>query len=669
MRVLALIRNHLRSTPVVLLALTLAAYGPLIPWLGFYWDDWPKAWFLHRLGPFGFDQVYALDRPVLGWVYLLTTPWIGESPLAWQAFGLFCRWLSALAMGWMMAQVLPGRARTAAIAGMTFLVYPGFGQQFISLIYSHYFLLLAAHLASLGWMIWLVRRGEDSIRRHAGPLVLAALSLFSVEYFLGIELIRPLILLFPLLGSGSGLRRWAKVGAPYLVLMVGFLVWRVSVVSFPTYEPTLLQEFTLGSAGSVSGLVETVASDMGEAGLGAWGHALTLPDLSKLGGFSTLGWGAVGLTALALAVIHVRSVEAPILSRGRRNPVGWLLIAGGGLSLAVSGWPFWVTELPMGLQFPWDRLTLPMMMGSALVVTGLVEVLPGGIWPKLLLTGILVGGGAAHQFENATSYRRDWAQQREFLWQLAWRAPSIEPGTAVLTNDIPLLYESDNSLTAPLNWMYAPDSHTAEMEYVLYFVSVRFGRGLPGVERGLPIQQSYRAARFEGSTSQVLVLFYDPPGCVRFLDLVQDDSMHNLPAPLSRWVPLSDLSLIRSDGSSGARPPSPVGGEEPPHGWCYFFEQADLARQNRDWERVVELGEQARALGDRPKDAAERIPFIEGYAHLGRWDRAQGLSQDSIEQEGAVRPMICNAWRRIAAEGPPSEADRIQAIVAELGCG
>ena len=35
-----------------------------------------------------------------------------------------------------------------------------------------------------------------------------------------------------------------------------------------------------------------------------------------------------------------------------------------------------------------------------------------------------------------------------FLWQLSWRIPGLEKGTTVLTNDIPLRYYSDNSLTA-----------------------------------------------------------------------------------------------------------------------------------------------------------------------------------------------------------------------------
>jgi len=45
------------------------------------------------------------------------------------------------------------------------------------------------------------------------------------------------------------------------------------------------------------------------------------------------------------------------------------------------------------------------------------------------------------------------------------------------------------------------------------------------------------------------------------------------------------------------------------------------------------------------------------------------ISLDSIQQEEAVRLMICNAWRRIAADVPLSEADRIQALVTEPGCG
>ncbi len=35
--------------PGMILLLVLLAYGLLTPWMGFYWDDWPFAWFLRFL--------------------------------------------------------------------------------------------------------------------------------------------------------------------------------------------------------------------------------------------------------------------------------------------------------------------------------------------------------------------------------------------------------------------------------------------------------------------------------------------------------------------------------------------------------------------------------------------------------------------------------------------
>ena len=39
------------TIPAGLLFLTVAAYGILSPWMGYYWDDWSFAWLLHFRGP------------------------------------------------------------------------------------------------------------------------------------------------------------------------------------------------------------------------------------------------------------------------------------------------------------------------------------------------------------------------------------------------------------------------------------------------------------------------------------------------------------------------------------------------------------------------------------------------------------------------------------------
>src|SRR3990172_7390272 len=66
------------SLPVVLLVVAILAFGLFIPWLGFYWDDWPSIWFLHLLGPLGFRDVFASDRPFLGQLFILSTGILGE---------------------------------------------------------------------------------------------------------------------------------------------------------------------------------------------------------------------------------------------------------------------------------------------------------------------------------------------------------------------------------------------------------------------------------------------------------------------------------------------------------------------------------------------------------------------------------------------------------------
>ncbi|MGB7116434.1 MAG: hypothetical protein WBD56_09845, partial [Anaerolineales bacterium] len=139
--------------PAALLLLSLISYAPLIPWLGFYWDDWPTIWFYHSLGAGGFREVFAVDRPLLSWMFMLTTPLMGESTIAWQIFGLFTRWLSSLTLWWMLRTLFPRWKMLAVWAAMLFVIYPGFRQQYISVTYSHGFIYMSLFFLSLGLMI------------------------------------------------------------------------------------------------------------------------------------------------------------------------------------------------------------------------------------------------------------------------------------------------------------------------------------------------------------------------------------------------------------------------------------------------------------------------------------------------------------------------------------
>jgi len=84
----------------------------------------------------------------------------------------------------------------------------------------------------------------------------------------------------------------------------------------------------------------------------------------------------------------------------------------------------------------------------------------------------------------------------------------------------------------------------------------------------------------------------------------------------------------------------------------------------RDWKTVTQLGDAAFALNDYPNDPIERFVFIEGYAHMGDWEKATELSMDSYAvSEKLVGPLLCKLWDRIARE---TESTREQNVTLDV---
>ena len=53
--------------------------------------------------------------------------------------------------------------------------------------------------------------------------------------------------------------------------------------------------------------------------------------------------------------------------QGNSNRWAIQAILVGLFALLIGGWPFWATDLPIMLVFPWDRFTLPMMVGGSIL--------------------------------------------------------------------------------------------------------------------------------------------------------------------------------------------------------------------------------------------------------------------------------------------------------------
>ena len=657
---------------LAIVTLAVLSFGLFIPRYGFFWDDWPNAWFVHLFGPAGTLSAYTSDRPILGWVYLLTTSWLGTEPAPWHVFALATRCLSALAFFGLLRTLWPNEGRRNLVVAGLFLVYPSFRQQPVSIIYGHFFLLLAGHLSSLTLMVRALRTSRRPWLWHGLSLALAAVSLFSLEYFVFLEAVRPVALWLampPAVPPRTRRRHWLRLMVPYAVLLAAYLFWRIAIWSFPTYQPNLLSSLAEDPAGGLIALAGTVAQDAAEVLLLIWPRALQPPAVGTFGLRSTVLWGGVvGLVFvgfLSLLLLRPDPPETAAAHPSRRIPRSSLVAAAlGAWALLAAGTPSWITQLSIRLDPMWDRLTLPMTIGASLLLGTLLSMIRRPRWLAPVLASAALASAAGLQLQSGVSFFRDWEMQRDFFHQLVWRAPAIEPGTVLVTNDMPFMYESDNSLTAPVNWLYAEAIDGTRMPFMLYFVSVRYGLGWPGFEPGLPISQPYRATAFEGNTSDTLTILFTPPGCLQVLDEVRHDSMPTVPPLLSRAVPLSRLERIDPSGAPPLDRLHDLFGPPPAATWCEYFERADLARQQEDWETVTALGDVAFELADRPNDASEWLPFIEAYARQARVDRARELTDDSLERNQAVRPMLCNTWRRLGAAGI-AEAD---SVLTHLGC-
>jgi hypothetical protein len=406
------------------------------------------------------------------------------------------------------------------------------------------------------------------------------------------------------------------------------------------------------------------------AGLGSILQALRLPDAAEFGARTTQLYALLVAVAAGFVIVVLLLLRR---ERGGWKPQPWSLqaLAVGLIAMLVAGWPFWLTQLPVGLVYPNSRFTLPFMLGAVLLAAGLIGALPLKDWMRVVLVGLLAGFAVGYQYQAANAFRRDWNVQKMLFWQMSWRMPGIEPGTALLANDLPTRFTSDNSLSSPLNWIYAPDNHSERMAYILYYVSIRRETGLRGLAPGQPIEQDYLAATFYGSTSDVVSIYYQPPACLRVLDPVTDPVNKMLPqdvrstAALSSWARIQNLPPQESHA-----PPEHIYGAEPPHGWCYYFEKADLARQLGDWQQVADLGDQAFALGDYPNDPAERLPFIEGYAQVQNWERALALTGETAAITPLMDAPLCGLWQRIDQTAPdsPEKAAAVGSARGQLNC-
>lgn len=639
---------------LVLLAAALVTYGHQLNQMGFYWDDW-QAIFIHRLNnPALFWSYFAYDRPVSAWTYILTFPLFGSRPALWQLFTILMRWLTSAGLWWALKGLWPARVREVSWMALLLLVYPGFTQQPVSVAYSQHFITYALFTLSLALMVWSITKPGRYWLFTGLAVAASLLQLLTMEYFAGLELLRPLILWFlispeaePRARMGRVLRAWI----PYALALSAFLIFRFLV--YPQISPdpgantlVLLQNLKADPLGQTVHLVQIMLQDLVHLNLFAWVNTI-LPDVINLDAtFTLFSWAVGGLIAAGTAfflarISHPDEPAAGAALVNRFVPQAALLGAAG---ILFGGFPVWATDRQVIVGSWSDRFSLAPMFGVVILLVALVSWLINGRLKQTFLLALIVTISVGAQMRTVNTYRKNWAQQRDFFWQLAWRMPDLKPGTALLGNKMPYGLVADYSIAFGVNVQYAPENQSTQVPY--WFLSaLRYRGGAIGeFQDGRPVKYDLRTVLFEGDTSNAVVIGREGGSqCVRVFS--PDDRLSpELTGNEVDLVAISHPEQIIASPAAAKVPPAEIFGPEPPHGWCYYYTRADLARRQGNWDEVLRLYDQAQSAGLKTKYGIELLPFVDALAGQGNWPEALALSQKASEMTPSMEPLFCSIW-------------------------
>lgn len=656
--------------PVALLVIGLLAYAYQLAALGFYWDDWEVVFLLNsRSAPLLYGY-FAFDRP-FAWPYQVMYALFGLNPIAWHLVTLLLRWAGVLLLYLSLTQLWPRLEGYLRWVCALLLVYPGFFQQSISAAYQRHFTAFFLFMLSTYLMVLAVRHPSRAWYLLPLSWITAFVQIFTIEYFVGLELIRP-VLLWLLLAADAktgwrkAIGRVALMWLPYLVLFGFYFWWRLVV--FPTTITKLnyagdfkmLEDFRISLVGGSLALLTRAFYDLIYSTLQVWLTGLTSQD-----GFtfqSKAVWFAFGMGALVAALFAFFQDLSPEASdNDHPNPLPVFLL--GGWAFLVSSLPIWLTSKQISGGGRWDdRFALAPMVGAGLLTLSAILWLIRLRQRKLVLSLLLLFS-VATQVLIVNRYRLDWQTQRDYYWQLSWRVPALQPGTAILSFEQPSLSIPGYDASFAMNVLFDGHIQDGSTPY-WFFTNDRFLNF--DLVPGKRISYEDRNLKFTGNTSAAIsVVHQGEDRCLQVLDAAYTGQPFYQTGQ-EQLIGVSNVSRILSE-AGGDPPDAQVFGPEPRHTWCYYFEKADLARQMQDWQTVLKLGKQARGAWLAPKFGPEYVPFIEANAQTGNWQMAYELSLGAQAATKDMNPLLCTTWQRLGRL-PSADAHTLDQAMHSFAC-
>jgi hypothetical protein len=630
--------------------------------LGYYWDDWEVVYLTRLATPSALEAYFFFDRP-LAWPYTVYASVLGASPILWHVLTLLLRWAGTLFFYRALLLLWPRQRSVLQWGGLLMLVYPAFLQQSISTAFSRHFTAFMLCGLSFYFTALAMRTNRKALFWFLA-WVTGTAQIFTIEYFAGLELVRPVfiwLLLDGSLGHLQKLKRTVLLWLPFLGVFLVFGWWRVA------YYPTLLStqqfvsrarfvsSFLQNPLVAVLGLLQSIWLDFWFLLNQSWLALVT--DSTKIDLMAASVWFALGMALVLGLLAGYLTRTDDDGSRGFGAQAFWLGLAG----LLAGGIPVWIIERRASAAGNFDsRFAIGMLFGAVLLLVALIWSLVQARWRAWVLA-FLFALGVFTQVYVVNGYRREWANELNYFWQLSWRVPGLKTGTAILGGYVPSPMLPDYDAGFALALLYSGQKTGTQLPY-WYFTWDGFGN--VKLKDGAQADVTFRNLEFKGTIGQSVMVFNQPlPGCIR----VADGFYSGDPAlgPQNNLLGYSDLSRIESTASQAPDPA--IFGPEPARGWCYYYQKADLARQLGQWEQVVKLYKQADVLGFSSNQGGEYLPLLEAYAQSSQWNQAYKTSKAIVELTQELGGNVCAKWARYTGL-PGLDLNLAASLHTELAC-
>ena len=665
----SVLRFSEKNFPFVLLVIGLLLYGPFMPWLGFYWDDWPVILMGKFFGTSAFADFYTYDRPFSAWTYIISLPVLGLHPLAWQLYTFLLHFLSAIFFWLVLRRIWPEQRNQTAWMAVLFLIHPIFTLQFISVAFSQHWTCALLYSFSLWAMLESLRGGPARWLWQGLALAACALHLWTMEYFVGMEIFRYVVLWLinePTIPARERLAIVIKRALPYSLILISYVIWRLFILQLPAEDPNPVQYLTDLRTQPLTGLLtlaQIVVRDLLYMLVQVWANILDparVQLVSKFFLLSVLFSSIVaGLVGMYFRRFTSNTTEAVVAS-----PV-WAVqaLCVGLLGTLLGTLPGWITYREVLTQPYGNRIVIPALFGLGILAVALIDWVSQNRNRKLILLSLLCGLSAFSHLYVANGYREAWNVQRNLYWQLYWRVPALQPGTSLLSDSEVVLGAGNYSTASAVNLIYATEFELQEFPYWFFNMGQGFNPQMERFLAGKTIRHNFRTWHFQGDANDILLIDNSLESCMQILAEGQAENTELTPL-LTQALPQVNLARIITEPKVDSVPPVEIFGPEPAHTWCYYYQKASLARQSGDWERVIALGEQADREGYQPVKTAEWLLFVDAYVHVGDFVAAENLTSRIQTRDPRLTPFLCTYW----SEQTTVPAGLSESLMQKLAC-